>query len=460
MALVQGLQYAASFIVALGIIVFVHEFGHFATAKAFGMRVFIFSFGFGRRLAGFKWGDTDCRLSLIPLGGYVKLEGEPDDRLSGDDPGLETRVLSDGTLVRVENPDAFTARPRWQRILVYLAGPFMNAVLTVTVFTVFHMVGFWVDAAAYDRAFVGAVEPGSPAARAGVQPGDELVSLAGARVDNWESAQYKILIRPDADVRLGLRRGAELREVELRSTSVLDPDMKMEVGHLGLAPLTRLGRVRPGEPAEQAGLRSDDGILAIDGQAVRSFTELARMVRDSQGRTLGLSVLRDGERLTVAVTPRVIDGAPRIGVEPKLVRKQFAFPGAVRESLARTWSMTLMTVDTLGQLVTGKLSPKSLSGPLGIAKASGEAAGRGADEWFSLLAFISLQVGILNLLPIAPLDGGHLAILALESVRRRDLTERAKAWILNTGVALLLLLIAVVMWSDLSKTFIGRYLPF
>lgn len=459
MAFVQGLQYAASFIVALGVIVFVHEFGHFATAKAFGMRVFIFSFGFGRRLAGFKWGDTDCRLSLVPLGGYVKLEGEPDDHLSGD-PALETRALADGTLVQVENPDYFTARPRWQRILVYLAGPFMNAVLTVSVFTVFHMVGFWVDAAAYDRALIGAVEPGSPAEQAGVQPGDELVGLDGASITNWESAQYKILIRPDAKVRLALRRGGELREIELRSTSVVDPDMKMEVGHLGLSPLTRLGRIRPGDPAEQAGLRSDDGILAVDGQPVRSFAEFAQRVRDSKGRTLSLSVLRDGTRLTVAVTPREIDGAPRIGVEPKLVRKEFPFPGAVRESLVLSWSMTRMTFDTLGRLVTFRLSPKSLSGPLGIAKASGEAAERGADQWFYLVAFISLQVGILNLLPIAPLDGGHLAILALESVRRRDLTERAKAWILNTGVALLLLLIAVVMWSDLSKTFIGKYLPF
>lgn len=459
MAFVQGLQYTASFVVALGIIVFVHEFGHFATAKAFGMRVFIFSFGFGRRLAGFKWGDTDCRLSLIPLGGYVKLEGEPEDFLS-DDPARETRALSDGTLVRVESPDYFTARPRWQRILVYLAGPFMNAVLTLSVFTVFHMVGFSVDAVPYDRALIGAVEAGSAAEQAGVRPGDELVSLDGARIENWENAQFAILIRPDSKVRLGLRRGGELREVELRSTSVVDPDMKMAVGHLGLAPLTRLGRITPGGPAEEAGLRSDDGILSVDGQSVRSFDEFARCVRESQGRALSLSVLRDGAVLAVSVAPRVMDGAPRVGVERKMVRKEFPFPGAVRESLALTWSMTRMTFDTLGRLVTFKLSPKSLSGPLGIAKASGEAAERGADQWFYLVAFISLQVGILNLLPIAPLDGGHLAILVLESVRRRDLTERAKAWVLNTGVALLLLLIAVVMWSDLSKTFIGKYLPF
>src|SRR5688500_10779560 len=162
-----------AFIVVLGIIIFVHEFGHFITAKAFGMRVFIFSFGFGKRLAGFQWGDTDCRLSLIPLGGYVKLEGEPEDHLSED------------TSTRGDHKD-FTARPRWQRFLVYLAGPFMNAVLTISILTVFHMIGFGVDASFFDKPILGVVAPGTPAAVAGLQSGDEIVSLDGEPQPDWE----------------------------------------------------------------------------------------------------------------------------------------------------------------------------------------------------------------------------------------------------------------------------------
>jgi regulator of sigma E protease len=459
MAFLQSLQFVGAFVVALGIIVFVHEFGHFATAKAFGMRVFIFSFGFGRRLWGFQWGDTDCRLSLVPLGGYVKLEGEPSDGLS-DDPALEMRALDDGTLVRVENPDYFTNRPRWQRILVYLAGPFMNAVLTITVFTAFYMIGVYEDEALHGTPRVGVVEPGSPAASAGLQPGDELVSLNGTVLDNWQTAEFSILLRPDAPLRLGLRRDGRAFEVNVRNGSLVDPKMKAKVGYLGVAPLMGLRRVRPDRPAAAAGLKDGDGILAIDGHSVRSFAEFAQRVGASEGKPVQLRVLRGTTQLDVTVAPAREDGAWRIGVEGTLVLRQLPLTAAVPAALTRSWELTRLTFDTLGRLVTFQLSPKSLSGPLGIAKASGEAAQAGLGQWFSVVAFISLQVGILNLMPIAPLDGGHLAILFLESVRRRDLSERAKGWVMNAGLVVLLALVVVVFYSDLSKLpVLERYLP-
>ena len=175
----------ASFVVVLGIIIFVHEFGHLITAKAFGMRVFVFSFGFGKRLLGFKWGETDCRVSAIPLGGYVKLEGEGDDLISED-----TRALGDGK--------DFLSRPRWQRFLVYLAGPAMNALLTITVLTGFYMVGFAIEGSRFDRPIVGAVDPGSPAEKAGLVPGDEILSIDGQVLPSWEEAQYHIVLRPES----------------------------------------------------------------------------------------------------------------------------------------------------------------------------------------------------------------------------------------------------------------------
>jgi regulator of sigma E protease len=442
-----------AFIIVLGIIIFVHEFGHFLTAKLFGMRVFIFSFGFGKRLLGFKWGDTDCRLSLIPLGGYVKLEGEPDDHLSESQ---QVAALSDGEMVHVDNPNYFTNRPRWQRILVYLAGPAMNAVLTIAVMTVFHMIGFGVDAALYDRPVIGTVEVGSPAAQADLHPGDEIRAIDGARVSTWEEAFYKIWLRPDTTVHLRIAREGRETEVEAHSKSI----GKEKVGDLGLTPLVRIGVVRPGTPAEEAGLKRDDGLLQVGGQPIRKFGDILPIVAGSAGKPLELRLLREGRVVDVSVLPRNIDGGPKLGIESKTLKKQFGFFRSVKESSLWAWGQTKTTIETVQRLLTGGLSPKSMMGPLGIAKASGSSAREGVGALFFLIAIISLQVGILNLFPLAPLDGGHLAILVAESVVRRDFSETVKAWVMNAGALVIFGLIGVVLYSDLSKTsFLGKYLP-
>jgi regulator of sigma E protease len=433
----------AAFVVVLGLMIFFHEFGHFITAKAFGMRVFIFSFGFGPRLAGFKWGDTDLRLSAIPLGGYVKLEGEPEDHLSED-----TSRLGDGK--------DFGTRPRWQRFLVYLAGPFMNGVLTVAVLTSLYMVGFQVEASLYDRPIVGTVAPDSPAAQAGLQAGDEIVAIDGDPVTNWEDAQYAILIRPDATLRLRVRRGAEEREVSVRSTA----SGADKVGTIGVSPLVRAGLVVPGSPAEQAGLRPDDAILSIEGKPVQSFGDIPALVAASEGKAITFEVWRDGQVRRVPIAPRNDGEGLRVGIGPKMVVKKFGVFQALREALNWTRSMTRQTFEVLGRLLTAQISPKTMMGPLGIAKASGDAARGGLGPLFYLVAVISLQIGIMNLFPLPPLDGGHLAILAAESVVRHDFSMNVKAWLMNAGAMVLFLLIGLVLYSDLSKTsLLGRYLP-
>lgn len=432
-----------AFILVLGVMIFFHEFGHFITAKMFGMRVFIFSFGFGKRLFGFHWGDTDCRVSLIPLGGYVKLEGEPEDHLSED------------TSTKGDAKD-FTSRPRWQRFIVYLAGPIMNGVLTIGVLTALYMIGFQVEASLYDKPVVGVVEAGSPAAAAGVQPGDEIVAIDGQAQESWEQAQYSVLIRPDAAVSLKLRRDGQERDVTVRSGS----DKVQKVGTIGVYPMVRVGQVVPGGPADRAGLRPDDGILDIDGTPVRTFAEIPGIVGASAGRTLRLKVQRAGVVTEIPVAPRDDGSGPRIGIAPKMVVKRFGPLAAVAEAGRWTASMTKQTFEVLGRLLTAQISPKTMMGPLGIAKASGDAARGGLGPLFYLVAVISLQIGIMNLFPLPPLDGGHLAILAGEGLMRRDFSLNAKAWIMNAGAMVLFLLIGLVLYSDLSKTaWLGRYLP-
>jgi regulator of sigma E protease len=429
-----------AFIVVLGVIIFFHEFGHFITAKAFGMRVYIFSFGFGRRLLGFKWGDTDCRLSLIPLGGYVKLEGEGDDLVSED-----TSALGDGR--------DFVNRPRWQRFIVYLAGPFMNGVLAVAVFTALYMAGFGVDASRYDRPIVGAVLPGSPAEAAGLRPGDEILAIDDKPQANWEGVFYEVALRPDRDLKLRIRRDGREMDVSVRSTS--EPPHRM--GQIGVAPVVRIGEMLPGEPAQKAGLKVDDGILRIGDTPIDSFDDIPPLVKASADRPLKLAIYRGGAVQDVVVTPR--NGL--IGIRPKVIVKKFPLLQAVSAAGGETWRMTKETVGMLKGLLTARISPKAaVSGPLGIAQASGMAARGGWRQLFALIAGISISVGILNLFPLAPLDGGHLAILAGEGLIRRNFSLTLKAWFMNAGFSVLLLLIAFVLYSDLSKTaWLGKYLP-
>jgi len=430
----------AAFVLVLGVIIFFHEFGHFITAKAFGMRVYIFSFGFGRRLFGFKWGDTDCRVSLIPLGGYVKLEGEPEDRFSEDTSGLG------------DSRD-FVNRPRWQRFIVYLAGPFMNGVLAIAVFTALYMAGFGVDAARYDRPIVGAVQSGSPAAAAGLQPGDEILTIDGKPQANWEDALYEIALRPDTALKLRYRREGQERDATVRSTA----SGPQHMGDIGVAPLVRVGELKPGEGAEKAGLQLDDGILRIGDTAIHTFEDIPPLVKGSGDRPLSMSIYRNGAIQTVAVTPH--NGI--IGVGRKVIAKKFPLVQAVPAAAEESWRMTKETVTMLKGLLTARISAKAaVSGPLGIAQASGMAARGGWRQLFALIAGISISVGILNLFPLAPLDGGHLAILAGESLIRRNFNLTVKAWFMNAGFGVLLLLIAFVLYSDLSKTaWLGKYLP-
>jgi regulator of sigma E protease len=308
-------------------------------------------------------------------------------------------------------------------------------------------VGFQVPGSRFDRPIVGAVDAGSPAEKAGIVPGEEILSIDGQRLPSWEDAQYHILLRPDKALAVRVRGAAGDRDVAVRSeeTSV------EKVGTIGVHPLVRVGQVVAGQPAEAAGFKPEDAILSIDGKAVREFAEILPIVGGSGGKTLVFRVWRDGHVMDVPVAPRDNGQGYKVGLGPWYITKKFGPAGAVGEALRQTRDMTKQTFDVVGRLVTAQISPKTMMGPLGIAQASGDAARGGPLALFYLVAIISLQVGILNLLPMAPLDGGHLAILAVEGAARRDLSPTVKGWIMNAGAAVIFLLIGVVLYSDISK---------
>lgn len=426
-------------VVVLGIIIFFHESGHFLLAKAFGMRVFIFSFGFGKRLFGFRRGDTDYRVSLIPLGGYVKLEGEADD------------VISEDTAPRGDSND-FVSRPRWQRLIVYFAGPAMNAVLAVLTFTVIFMLGVGVPGVRYDVPTIGAVDPGSPAASAGLEPGDTITKFDGEAAEDWEQVQIGILMRPGRDISVEITRGSERLSKTMRARVI---DGKM--GDIGVFPLVRIGQVAPGSPAEAAGLRVDDGLLRVAGSPLQSFADVPAKVRAAGNSAIAFEILRGAERLTLNIAPR--EG--RVGISEKFVIKKFGFSRAVREAGRETWDRTVQMVSLLKQLLTFRVAAKSaLSGPIGIAQAAGEAARTGIVSILFLIALLSISVGVLNLFPMAPLDGGHIAVLLAEMVIRRDLSEKVKLVFLNAGFVLIMALMVFILYSDLSKLpWLSRFLP-
>ncbi len=426
-------------IVVLGIIIFFHESGHFLLAKAFGMRVFIFSFGFGRRLFGFKRGDTDYRVSLIPLGGYVKLEGEPDD------------VISEGTAPRGDGND-FLSRPRWQRLIVYVAGPAMNAVLAILTFTIIFMMGVGVPGVRYDTPTIGAIEPGSPAETVGLLPGDTITKFDGEPASDWEQVQIGILMRPNRDIAMEVTRGTQIIPVTVRSRMIEE-----KLGDIGVFPLVRIGQVVAGSPAEAAGLKVDDGLLRVAGAPLRSFADVPEKVRAAGDSPISFELLRGGERLTLDIAPR--EG--RVGISEKFVIKKFGFVRAAKEAGRETWDRTAQMLGLLKQLLTFRVAAKSaLSGPIGIAQAAGEAARTGIVSILFLIALLSISVGVLNLFPMAPLDGGHIAVLLAEMVIRRDLPEKAKIMFMNAGFVLIMALMVFILYSDLSKLpWLSRFLP-
>jgi regulator of sigma E protease len=438
-----------AFAFVLGVLVFVHELGHFMAARWNGVRVLTFSLGFGPKLLKFRRGDTEYCLSAIPLGGYVKMAGEnPEDPRSGQ-------------------PDEFLSKTKWQRFQILIMGPAMNLILAVIVLAVVLMQGASAPAYMDKPAAVGVVQPGSPAEKAGIRPGDVVTRLGSAVVGTWEQLEVAVAARPERELEMVVvRNGREERltirpeTTELRTRS----NARFEVGTIGVLPdvYPSIRGLIAGQPAEQVGLKAGDVILSIDGQRMVFAAQVSEAIGKHPDEPIQIAVRRDGVDQSVSVTPTRQGNVGRIGININDAVESFT-PSplqALGMSVQRNFEMAGMIFRTLGDLFSGEASPKQLMGPVGIAQLSGESAQAGWIALFGLMASLSLNLGLLNLLPIPVLDGGHIFIMAIETLVRRDFSLAVKEKMLFAGFVALMALMVTVIYNDLTRiSWIERLMP-
>ncbi|MBI4446867.1 MAG: RIP metalloprotease RseP [Acidobacteria bacterium] len=424
-----------AFTFVLGVMIFVHELGHYLMAKYLGIRVEVFSLGFGPRLLGFRRGGTDYRISALPLGGYVKMTGENyDEQLTG-------------------SPEEFMSRPKTHRFLVAVAGPVMNLGLALVLLAANFMMGVEVAAYLSKPAVVGKVDTGSPAERGGIQYQDKIVEINGEPTPAWQDVQFAIGTNPEDTLTITIEREGQTLTKRLEVTSA----PQTEVGTIGIDPYIPylIGKVDQGTPADEAGLRPGDQILEVRSptRTAYGYYDIPELISSQKNQPLLFRVRRGDREFEKTIKPVQINDRVRIGIMVELpyVTEKYGFIDSLERSLQRNYQLTLLTFDILGKIITGRASVRVMSGPIEIARYSGVAAAGGLIPLMGFMAIISLQLGIFNLLPIPILDGGVIALLALEGLIRRDLSLAVKERIAQVGFLFLILLMGIVIFNDLSK---------
>ena len=421
-----------AFLFVLGIVVFVHELGHFLAARRVGVRVITFSLGFGPKLLKFRRGDTEYAISAIPLGGYVKMAGEqPDDERSGAS-------------------DEFLSKSKWQRFQVLIAGPLMNVLLAIVVLAGVLYQGADIPLWQESAPVVGFVGPDSPAASAGIKEGDRIVRVNSIDVKTWDEFFMTVVTKANREIPITIEREGRQFDVQITPASV----SKYEMGSIGVGPFRRVmvTTVTPGSPAERAGLKPRDVIAAVDGEPVDD-RRLVERLKNAGGRQVAVTVVRDGSEQTFQMTPEGEPGKAMIGIglgEESRTMKPGFFE-AIALSAQRNWQTAGQILTTLGGLFTRETPVRQLMGPVAIGELSGTAAQMGWLALFNFMAMISLNLGLINLMPIPVLDGGHILILGLEGLARRDFSMRVKEKVLMAGFAVILMLMVTVIYNDLTR---------
>jgi regulator of sigma E protease len=438
-----------AFIIVFGVLVFVHEFGHFVMAKLVGINVEVFSFGYGKRLFGFKRKDTDYRVSLIPMGGYVKFAGE-EAALEGLKPSSEAR------------PGDFLSAKRWQRFLVIFAGPFMNLVLALVLVAVINMVGVdvaeWLD----QSPVIGWIKPDSPAAKADLKVDDEILSVNGQATPTWNDVEIAVGTRPEKTIQLEVERDGEPLTVDLLTESIT----RFQWGYAGFHGKiqVQVNMVLSGSPAEKAGLLPGDIVAAINGQPVYYY-QFIEILEDSPDQELEFLVDRGGEQVRLTVVPRREGDIGKIGIyhTATTVEKKYPFFAAIGQSYKENKRLLFAVIDFLKNLVKGEASTRQLGGPIEIANFSYAAFQMGVLAMLNWIAFISLQLGLINLFPVPVFDGGQILVLGLEGAARRDFPAKVKQVIMQIGFAIFIFLVVFIILNDVVKRLPngwGSLLPF
>jgi regulator of sigma E protease len=430
--------------VILGFMILIHEFGHYAVAKLLGVRVEQFAIGFGKRLIGFRKGETDYRINAIPLGGYVKMSGEnPSDEHTGD-------------------PREFMSHSRWHRFLIAIAGPMMNILFAVFLLTVVYKEHYEIPVFWDQPAVIGWVDPKSPAAKTSALPGDKIIQIDGIQNPTWEQAEERAWLSPNQPLTFTLLRGAQT----IQGTVVPVPKTSSEIGSAGWFPNERViaTDIEANMPAAEMGLREGDRIVAVDGQPVPSIQSMIERLQQSKTKAVALDIMRDGKSLTLTGAPVLstsADGSEkqyRLGFRNLTETKvsKLSLPEAFDHSVENNKHYSVILLELVGKMIHGKML-KSVSGPIGIAQQAGAAAQE--KGWLPLLeltAGISLNLGIFNLLPIPIMDGGVILLLFIESLMRRDISLQIKERIYQAAFVFLILFAAMVIYNDIAKTLAQR----
>lgn len=427
-------------IFVLGVLIFVHELGHFLAAKKIGIRVERFSLGFPPKMVGKKIGDTEYCVSWIPLGGYVKMAGEHPNK-------------EELTGARWE----FQSRKVWERMVVVFSGPAMNFVTAVLIFWGMISIGGLVS---LKTTQIGQIEEKSLAARVGLQVGDRVLSVAGSPVEEWTDIYSTIEKFRGPTLSIEVDRQGEVHRFTLSRGEI------EETGDytLGLSPLigTEVGSVKKNKPAYRSGMRAGDTVVAVDGHPVLRWEEMAKLIHAKPGVPISVKWVRGGQTFEAEITPEKRKGVNvqgqleeigLIGIGPKVERKWVGIFSSLWLGFRQTLYVTELTVIFVKKLILHQVSAKLLGGPVSIARMAGETARSGLMDLFGLMALLSVNLALLNILPIPILDGGHVLFLILEGVTRKPLNPKQRGILQQIGLAFLILLMVYVTYNDILKLF-------
>jgi regulator of sigma E protease len=441
--------------VLLGVLIFVHEAGHFLLAKLLGVKVLKFSLGFGPKVLGRKFGETEYQISAVPLGGYVKMLGQ------SDTPQEEEAIPEH------EKPRAYNFQPVWKRFFIVFSGPFFNLVFAAFVFVLIFMSGVPVP-----LPDIGNVEAKSPAAAAGLMTGDRVVQINGRKVESWQEIYGTLKDNPGKPLLFMVKRNDRVVEAAVRPEKKVDKNIfgeEKEDWSIGIEPLVypEVGEVMKGSRAGESGLLKGDRILEIEGTALKTWQDMTTLIHASPEKPLRFKIRRAGQMMDVTVTPKketykTPDGEEKaiglIGIKPagNDFIKKYGLAEAVSLGLKRTWDISELTVVSMVKLIQRVIPSNTIGGPIMIFQMAGEQASLGALNFFTFMAVISINLGVLNLLPIPILDGGHILFLGIEAVRRRPLSENVIMIAQRVGLVLLLSLMAFAFYNDIVRLLAGK----